>query len=386
MKTGIAEWVRTELWDQVPVRISAIDRNYRIVTANRAFTDAYGDWENRPCYAVYKGRSTPCVRCNAGNTFVDGAPRVHEEEGIVKNGEPTYYLVRTVPITRPDGSIPCIIEMSTDITPLKKLEQEKLEAERLAAVGQTVAGLAHGIKNLLMGLDGGMYIARSGIDKGDVERLLRGWEILEENVARISSFVREFLDFARGRQPRVALIDPNRPAAKVAELFAATAARSGIEFSVDLAPDIAPAPLDEEAIHTCLSNLVSNALDACSTSETSTARLQLRTREEEGVIVYEVTDNGIGMDYEVKQKVFTNFFSTKATGKGTGLGLLTTRKIVQEHGGKITFDSEVGQGSTFRIELPRARLPRLDPSPPSTPPSTPDSPPVNHSQGRRPTP
>ena len=99
-----------------------------------------------------------------------------------------------------------------------------------------------------------------------------------------------------------------------------------------------------------------------------------------------MTDNGIGMDYEVKQKVFTNFFSTKATGKGTGLGLLTTRKIVQEHGGKITFDSEVGQGSTFRIELPRARLPRLDPSPPSTPPSTPDSPPVNHSQGRRPTP
>ena len=70
-----------------------------------------------------------------------------------------------------------------------------------------------------------------------------------------------------------------------------------------------------------------------------------------------ISDTGVGMDSDIKRKVFTNFFSTKASGKGTGLGLLTTRKIVQEHGGKVSFDSVEGEGSTFRIEFPRDRLP-----------------------------
>jgi nitrogen-specific signal transduction histidine kinase len=82
-----------------------------------------------------------------------------------------------LPLVR-DGAIPFVVEMSTDVTHRKLLEQEKLEAEHLAAVGQTVAGLAHGIKNVLMGLDGGMYIARSGIERGDTRRLLDGWQML----------------------------------------------------------------------------------------------------------------------------------------------------------------------------------------------------------------
>ena len=117
--------------------------------------------------------------------------------------------------------------------------------------------------------------------------------------------------------------------------------------------------MDAEAIHTCLVNLVSNAVDACETSDRPGGRVMLSTYERDGVIVYEVTDDGVGMDYEIKKKVFTNFFSTKALRKGTGLGLLTTRKTVQEHGGKVSFESVEGQGSTFRIEFPRSRLPQL---------------------------
>ena len=76
--------------------------------------------------------------------------------------------------------------------------------------------------------------------------------------------------------------------------------------------------------------------------------------------MFEVSDNGAGMDYEVKKRVFTKFFSTKGSDRGTGLGLLTTRKIVQEHGGKVSFESTEGEGSTFRLEFPRCRLPRLN--------------------------
>ena len=84
----------------------------------------------------------------------------------------------------------------------------------------------------------------------------------------------------------------------------------------------------------------------------------LSTSEQEGKLVYEVADDGAGMDYDIKKKIFSSFFSTKATGRGTGLGLLTTRKIVQEHGGKVSFDTTEGAGSVFRLEFPRDRLPR----------------------------
>ena len=355
---AIREWVRTQLWDQVPISIAVIDRSFRIIQANLSFAQNYGEWQNRPCHEVYKGRSEPCESCAARNTFTDGQVRVSEEQGLVKNGRQTYYLVHMVPLLR-DGQVRCVIEMSTDITQTKLLEREKLEAQRLAVVGQTVAGLAHGIKNVLMGLDGGMYIARSGIEKGNTQRLLEGWQMLEDNVARISAFTREFLDFARGHTPHVELTDPNRIAAQVVELFRDTARLAGVELTASLGSGVLPAPMDAEAIHTCLVNLVSNAVDACETSDRPGGRVMLSTYERDGVIVYEVTDDGVGMDYEIKKKVFTNFFSTKALRKGTGLGLLTTRKTVQEHGGKVSFESVEGQGSTFRIEFPRSRLPQL---------------------------
>jgi signal transduction histidine kinase len=106
-----------------------------------------------------------------------------------------------------------------------------------------------------------------------------------------------------------------------------------------------------------LANLISNAIDACQMSEKPGCQVHLKTWEEDGVLIFEVTDDGCGMDYEVKQKIFTTFFTTKGEG-GTGLGLLMTRKIVQEHGGRIEVDTRPGRGTTFRMLLPRGRLPQ----------------------------
>jgi signal transduction histidine kinase len=354
---ALKTWIRDELWNRVPVSIGVINPELEIVEANQTFTRNYGEWRGQPCYAVYKGRSEPCERCAARATFADGQVRVSEERGVVKDGKQTYYLVHVVPLLGPGEGIPLVIEMSTDITQTKLLEQEKLEAERLAAVGQTVAGLAHGIKNILMGLDGGMYIARSGIERGDTRRLLEGWRMLEDNVARISAFTKEFLEFARGRTPRVTWLAPQDVARRVVDLFRESARQAGIDLVAELDPGVESAPMDEAGMHACLANLVSNALDACATTDRPGGRVKVTCSEREGTIIFEVADNGTGMDYEVKQKVFTNFFSTKALNKGTGLGLLTTRKIVQEHGGKVGFESVEGVGSTFRLEFPRHKLP-----------------------------
>lgn len=84
----------------------------------------------------------------------------------------------------------------------------------------------------------------------------------------------------------------------------------------------------------------------------------LSSSEQEGKLIYKVADDGVGIDYDIKKRIFSSFFSTKITGKGTGLGLLTTRKIAQEHGGAVSFDSAEGAGSVFRLEFPRDRLPQ----------------------------
>jgi len=350
-------WISEKLFDHVPLAICVVDPQLRIVEANRRFAELYGEWSGRFCYDVYKDRKERCARCGAAKTFRDGKTRQREEEGIDRQGKPTHYVVNIVPVVGDNGDVPYVIEMSRDIAELKTLQRQKLEAERLAAVGQTVAGLAHGIKNLIMGLEGGMYVVNSGIRSGNEARLLQGWKMLEEDIQRISSFVKEFLEFAKGRQPRAQMIQPNDVARKVVASFRERAARSGVELKLDL-EEIEEAPMDEEGLHACLTNLVLNAIDACVMSTNGTHQVVLSTRERNGVLTFEVKDNGCGMDYEIKQRVFTNFFSTKASGKGTGLGLLTTRKIVQEHGGKVSFESAEGEGSVFRLEFPRDSLPK----------------------------
>jgi len=244
-----------------------------------------------------------------------------------------------------------------DLRDRKKLEQERLDAEHLAAVVQTVAGMAHGVKNVLMGLEGGMYVVSSGLKKDDKVLVEKGWVMLEKNIKRISGFARDFLNFTKVRQLAAKRVDPNQVARDVVELYQDAAHHAGIELRASLPQGIAEASLDPDGIHACLSNLVSNAIDACAAADQKEGLVEVRTRERGNVLVYEVADNGCGLDDEARQKVFATVFSTKGSQKGTGLGLLVTRKIVHDHGGTVTFESSYGEGSLFRMEFPRERLP-----------------------------
>lgn len=343
------------LFDRVPCYITVINRDYRITRANESFRENFGDAGHRFCYEVYKKRDKKCVHCPASVTFRDGKVHKSEQTGIDKTGKRTNYIVTTAPLARSEGRVEHVIEISTDITELKQLETEMLEAERLAAVGETVAGLAHSIKNILMGLEGGMYIVSLGLKKDDKGKIAEGWEMLERNFKKTTALVKDFLNFAKGQLPELELIEPNEIVNEILELYRENVAQKGIQLISDLSPQTKKAPLDRSGIHTCLINLVSNAIDACVISDAKPKFVKVSARDENGNLIFEVTDNGRGLDYEVKKKIFTTFFTTKG-GEGTGLGLLTTRKIINEHGGKILVHSQTGQGARFRIELPRKRL------------------------------
>lgn len=242
-----------------------------------------------------------------------------------------------------------------DLRHIKQLERDKLDAERLAAVGQTVAGLAHTIKNILMGLEGGMYMVDSGLRSANTSRIFEGWDVLQRNFTKTTQLVKDFLSFSKGKLPVLKMVDPNAIVDNIIDLYHDTASNRGVKLIAELAPDMKLAPLDPEGMEACLTNLVSNGIDASLLREDKKGIVILRTIENDDEIIFEVVDNGSGMEDEVYEKIFTTFFTTKG-GKGTGLGLLTTRKIVQEHGGAIEVDTEKGIGSTFRIRLPKDRL------------------------------
>jgi histidine kinase len=243
-----------------------------------------------------------------------------------------------------------------DVRMFKQLEREKLASDRLAVAGQTVAGLAHGIKNILTGLEGGVFVLETALEDHDDNLFARGWTMVRNNIDRVSALVKDLLSYSKERAPKCEETDPNLLAEEVCALFDMKVLDTSVEIVRDFDPQagkIFKIFLDQRGIHTCLSNLVANAIDACELDHNRPAhRIIVKTlQDDDGDLIYEVSDNGAGMTEETKLKLFSSFYSTKGS-RGTGLGLMVTSKIVAEHSGRISFVSEEGVGTTFTLRLP----------------------------------
>ena len=241
---------------------------------------------------------------------------------------------------------------------LEVLVEEKtkqlISAERLAAVGQTAAGLAHAIKNIAGGLTGGAFVLEKGIELENKKYLHQGWEMVKGNVNRIKHLSLELLNYAKERERVYELCDPNRPIQEVFDLTMPSAGDQRVTLEMELDKTLPALSFDPEAIHRCLLNLVMNAVDACTDigSSNRDCKVILRSLKSEGwAVEYQVEDTGCGMTEEVNGKIFQLFFSTKGS-RGTGLGLMTVKKIIDEHGGTIDHKTEKDKGSIFIIRLP----------------------------------
>ena len=246
---------------------------------------------------------------------------------------------------------------------LEHLVEEKarklIEAERMAAVGQTVSELAHTIKNIANGLKGSIFVLGQGIELDEKEYLLQGWRMVESNVEKIKNLSLDLLNFGKYATVSPRPCDPNGPATEVVRLLESRARELGVDLTVELSAGLAPVPLDAGGIHCCLLNLVGNAVDACRAG--AERRVVVRTLPVPGGgVEYQVADTGCGMPDDVRLRLFQSFFSTKGT-EGTGIGLMVTRRIVDQHHGVMEVRSEKGRGSTFTIRLPgRARGSKLE--------------------------
>jgi len=233
-----------------------------------------------------------------------------------------------------------------------RYQESLVKAERLAAVGTTIATLSHHVKNILQGIRGGSYLIDMGLNEENNEVVRKGWRILERNQDRIYNLVMDMLTFSKERQPKLEPANVNQTVGEVVELMQGRAEESRIRLSYLPDPAMPISQFDAEGIHRAVLNLVGNALDALEGSDHGEVALRTAYDPVQERIVVDVKDNGPGIEPSELPRLFNVFESTKG-GKGTGLGLAVTQKILREHGGELTVDTRPGQGCLFRLTWPR---------------------------------
>ncbi len=242
-----------------------------------------------------------------------------------------------------------------------KLYQQGLQAERLAAVGETTAALSHSIKNILQALRGGADVVEMGFKAANLTQATKGWRIVDRNLDKIYGLTMNLLAYSRPREPLTEVVQPRKLIEECLELVAAGANAKGVMAIADVSRDVPPVPLDPAGMHQVLMNLLSNALDAVEQGK-GLIRVTCRYYADPlNELHVEVVDNGSGVPPSMMPHMFELFHSTKGN-RGTGLGLAVAKKIVEEHDGSISVRSAPGEGTTFTVKLPVYADSTADPS------------------------
>jgi nitrogen-specific signal transduction histidine kinase/FixJ family two-component response regulator len=336
-----------QLFDEVPCYISVQDKQFKISAANRRFKEDFDVSLGAFCYEIYKHRETPCPNCPMVKTFADG--KSHQAEMVVtsKSGESYNVLIWTAALRNAAGQVTHVMEMSTNITQVRQLQ------EHLSSLGLKISSISHGIKSLLTGLDGGVYLVDSGFEKQDHDRVREGWEAVKVMVGRIRILVQNILFFAKERQLKPEPINVYDFVCDVAAALEPKLNAQQVEFECNFDPAMGEIEIDAGVVRIALMSILENALDACLEDKEKTAhKIVFGARQDPDHIVIQIVDNGTGMGPDTCENLFDLFFSSKGN-QGTGLGLFIAKKIIEQHGGRISVASEPGVASSFEVVLPR---------------------------------
>ena len=235
-----------------------------------------------------------------------------------------------------------------------RLYQERLDQERMAALGRAMAEVGHCMKNILTGIRGGGEFIDSAIAKSDFKYLERGWPIMRRAIERIDMLVLNLLTYAREREMRRAPTNLNPIIRQVLTLFEPRAKK--LHVTIEFDPGLlGEAFLDGHAMQRVILNLVANALDAC---ERTGGQITITTACDGLGHRIEIRDTGVGVPPEILPKLSQPFVTTKGS-SGIGLGLACCYKIIRAHGGDIAIESEPGKGAKFTVLLPRETVQTL---------------------------
>ncbi len=336
-----------QLFDAAPCYITVQDEHLRLMEVNERFKEDFGGEIGAHCYEVYKHRSEPCPDCPVTRTFEDGEPHQSEMVVTTESGEQNNVLIWTAPLRDEAGRISQVMELSTNITQIRQLQ------DHLSSLGMLIGSISHGIKGLLTGLDGGMYLLSSGFEKENEEQIKEGWEVVKLMAGRIRNMVLNILYYAKERDLQWERVDVLTFAEEVAAMIEPKAKQHGIALVRDFDTSVDDFEVDPGVVRSALVNILENALDAClEDKEASSHEITFGVAQEGDEVIFDIRDNGLGMDRETREHMFTLFFSSKRD-RGTGLGLFISNKIIRQHQGSIEVESAPGEGSRFRIRMPK---------------------------------
>jgi PAS domain S-box-containing protein len=335
------------LFESAPCYLTVQDSNLKLITANKQFLEDFGKEFGSFCAQAYTHEGEPHPECPVLKTFEEAKPQQAETVVTSKTGERYNVLIWTAPIKNAAGEVTHVMEMSTNITQIRQLQ------DQLSSLGMLIGSISHGIKGLLTGLDGGMYRVESGFEKEDQERIKEGWEIVKHMAGRIRNMSLDLLYYAKKRDLQWERTDVLTFAHDVALTVEPKALGHGIEFIREFDESAGEFEVDSGVLASALTNILENALDAClEDNANKDHKIIFRVKQNEDDIIFDVSDNGIGMDKETREKMFTLFYSSKGRG-GTGLGLFISNQIIEQHEGSIQVDSTPGEGSRFIVRMPK---------------------------------
>jgi signal transduction histidine kinase/CheY-like chemotaxis protein len=239
-------------------------------------------------------------------------------------------------------------ELQHTVNTLKTTQAQLVQSEKLSAVGEFVAGVAHELNNPLAAVMGFSEMLKDADVDEDLRRHL---DLIFKSALRCRKIVQSLLSFARRHQPERKPVAVNKLIDEVLEIVAYQLKTSNVEVVTQFAPRLPLVLADGHQIQQVVLNLINNARQAIEAHQAS-GRITIRTDMQETVIRIAIQDNGPGISPENLTRIFDPFFTTKEVGKGTGLGLSLCYGLIREHGGNITVSSEPGKGATFTIELP----------------------------------
>ena len=350
------EWEET--FDAILDGISIHDPDFRIVRVNQALADMLGlsprELVGRRCYEVFHQTDRPIDGCPHARVLKTTAPASTEYNDLRQTGK--IFHISASPLFDEEGRFIGSVHVMRDITEEKRLQEQLIQAEKLSALGQLIAGVAHELNNPLTAVVGfAQLLQAADVDekiKADLKRIY-------QQAQRAVKIVDNLLDFARRRPPRREFVNVNEVIEQALAFRAYELRVHNIRVLTDLAPRLPWTLADFHQLQQVFLNIIINAEQAMSEAHgkgTLTVRSGVRVRKTgEQVIRVEFQDDGPGIPPDILPRIFDPFFTTKI-GKGTGLGLSIAYGIISEHGGRIWAESELGKGATFIVELPVAEI------------------------------
>jgi PAS domain S-box-containing protein len=269
------------------------------------------------------------------------------------------------PLADEKGNIEGVVLSGRDVTDLKRLEEQLIQAEKLAAMGQMLAGVAHELNNPLTAILGVTELLRER--EGTVDSVKRQLELTHRQARRAARIVQNLLEFSRPASPQKKSVDVNNLVERTLQLHEHSLRRNNIQVDFHPQPELPGVVGDANQLIQVLLNLVTNAEQAIREVR-ETGRIQIRAGSNPTHVAITVQDDGVGIRPEALPRIFDPFYTTKRPGGGTGLGLSICMSIIREHGGNIEAESLPAGGSAFTIYLPAAsgREPEALPAPPKS--------------------